>query len=344
MTSGLEHLSAWVITEGYVGMEVQAKALSQALGLSPEIKRVAAPPIWPWLPVSLWPAPLYFARAKGAALDPPWPEILITCGRRSAAMAIAIRRESRKQGEPGTFTVHIQNPQVVPRRLDLVITPSHDLRNIRRYHEQGPNIITTLGSLHELEPRGLAAEAEKIRARFAHLPRPLVAVLVGGPSKTYRMGVDCMEVLGAGLRRLVGTTGCGLIVLTSRRTGEANRAALGRALEGTGAYFWDGEGENPYRGLLGLADGLVVTCDSVNMMTEAGASGKPVYVAMFHSSSKRILTFHQEMQETGHARVFEGEVDFDWKPEPLLETPRIAAEIAARYLQRYPHGGRETQG
>ncbi len=342
MTSGLEHLSAWVITEGYVGMEVQAKALSQALGLSPEIKRVAAPPIWPWLPVSLWPAPLYFARARGALLDPPWPEILITCGRRSAAIAIAIRRESRKQSGPGTFTVHIQNPQVVPRRLDLVITPSHDLRNIRRYHEQGPNIITTLGSLHELEPRGLAAEAEKIRARFAHLPRPLVAVLVGGPSKTYRMGVDCMEVLGAGLRRLVGTTGCGLIVLTSRRTGEANRAALGRALEGTGAYFWDGEGENPYRGLLGLADGLVVTCDSVNMMTEAGASGKPVYVAMFHSSSKRILTFHQEMQETGHARVFEGEVDFDWKPEPLLETPRIAAEIAARYLERYPHGGTET--
>ena len=56
MTNGLEHLSAWVITEGYVGMEVQAKALSQALGLKPEIKRVTAPPIWPWLPVSLWPA------------------------------------------------------------------------------------------------------------------------------------------------------------------------------------------------------------------------------------------------------------------------------------------------
>ncbi len=333
MTNGLEHLSAWVITEGYVGMEVQAKALSQALGLEPEIKRVTAPPIWPWLPVSLWPAPLFFARARGAVLDPPWPEILITCGRRSAAIAIAIRRESRKGGAPGTFTVHIQNPQVVPRRLDLVITPSHDLTNIRRYHEHGPNIITTLGSLHELKPEILAAEADKIRARFDHLPKPLVAVLVGGPSKTYRMGTGCMEVLGAGLRRLAGTTGCGLIVLTSRRTGEANRAALENALEGTGAYFWDGEGENPYRGLLGLADALVVTCDSVNMVTEAAASGKPVYVAMFESRSKRILAFHREMQETGHARVFEGEADFAWSPEPLLETPRIAAEIAARYRE-----------
>ncbi len=332
MTSGLEHLSAWVITEGFTGMEVQATALSQALGLSPEIKRVTAPTLWPWLPVSLWPAPLYFARSKGASLDPPWPDILITCGRRSAAIAIAIRGESRKRGGPGTFTIHIQNPQVLSRRLDLVITPRHDLGNIRRYHEHGPNVITTLGSLHQLEPRGLAVEAEKIRPRFAHLPAPLVAVLVGGPSKTYRMGVDCMEMLGAGLRRLVGTSGCGLVVLTSRRTGEANTAALGSALEGTGAYFWDGQGENPYRGLLGLADGLVVTCDSVNMVSEAAASGKPVYVAMFHSSSKRIHAFHQEMQDTGHARVFAGEVDFGWVPAPLLETPRVAAEIGARYF------------
>jgi mitochondrial fission protein ELM1 len=336
VTTGLEHLSAWIITEGYTGMEVQAKALSDALGLSPEIKQVSAPPIWPWLPVSLWPAPLYFARARGAALDPPWPEILITCGRRSAAIAIAIRRESRKDGGPGTFTVHIQNPQVVPRRLDLVITPSHDLTNIRRYHEHGPNIITTLGSLHQLNPEILAAEAAKFRGRFADLPRPLVGVLVGGPSKTYRMGTGSMEVLGAGLRRLTSTTGCGLMVLTSRRTGEANTAALKHALEGTDSYFWDGEGENPYRGLLGLADALVVTCDSVNMVTEAAATGKPVYVAMFESWSKRILAFHKEMRETGHARVFEGAVDFDWKPEPLLETPRIATEIAMRYRSARP--------
>ena len=339
MTTGFERLNAWVITEGHVGMEVQALALSRALGLSPEIKRVKAPPIWPWLPVNLWPAPLFFARARGAVLEPPWPDILITCGRRSAAIAIAIRHESGKTGGAGTYTVHIQNPQVKSRRLDIVVTPRHDLVNIRRYHEQGPNVITTLGSLHALDPAVLAVEAEKVRDRFAQLARPLVAVLVGGPSKTYRMGRASMEELGAGLRRMADRSGCGLAVITSRRTGEANTETLKQALAGTGAYFWDGKGENPYRGLLGLADGLVVTCDSVNMATEAAAAGKPVYVAMFDSRSKRILAFHRELQETGHARVFAGDIDFGWTPEPLLETPRVAAEIARRYMAEREGGG-----
>ena len=97
------------------------------------------------------------------------------------------------------------------------------------------------------------------------------------------------------------------------------------------AYIWEGEGENPYRGLLGLADALVVTCDSVNMATEAAATGKPLYVVMFEAASDRVESFHKDLRESGHARVFEGEIDFSWHPEPLLETPRIAAEIAARF-------------
>lgn len=333
MFPGLENKSAWVITEGHAGIEVQAVALAEALGLEPVVKRVKAPFLWAWMPVSAWPAPLLFARLRGAKLKPPWPDILITCGRRSAALSLAIRRKSRKQWAEGTFAVHILNPQAETSGWDVVVTPRHDLDNLRQHRHLGPNVIATLGSLHRLNPAQLAQAADEVRERFRDLPRPLVAVLVGGPSGAYSMGPDSMEALGAQLTRLHEETGCGLAVLTSRRTGAENVAVLKSALADTGAYIWEGEGEdeNPYRGVLGLADALIVTCDSVNMATEAAATGKPLYVVMFEAASPRVATFHEGLRASGHARVFHGEIDFTWAPEPLLETPRIAAEIAARY-------------
>ncbi|HSR55411.1 MAG TPA: mitochondrial fission ELM1 family protein [Alphaproteobacteria bacterium] len=333
MFSGLANKSAWVITEGHAGIEVQAIALAEALGLDPVVKRIKAPFLWGWMPATVWPAPILFARLMGGKLKPPWPDILITCGRRSAALSLAIRKKSRKNWAAGTFTVHILNPQVESTGWDVVITPRHDLANLRQHRHLGPNVIATLGSLHRLDPKALAEEAEKVRERFQDLPRPLVAVLVGGPSSAYSMGPDAMETLGRQLLSLHEKTGCGLAILTSRRTGAENVAVLKSVLEGTGAYIWDGEGENPYRGLLGLADALVVTCDSVNMATEAAATGKPLYVVMFEAASDRVESFHKDLRDSGHARVFEGEIDFDWSPEPLLETPRIAAEIAACYAE-----------
>ncbi len=231
----------------------------------------------------------------------------------------------------GTFAIHILNPQVESRGLDGVVTPRHDLENLRQRRHGGPNVVPTLGSLHPLDPGSLAEDADEFRDLFADLPRPLVGVLVGGHSSNYEMGADCMETLVARLRRLHEASGCGFAVMTSRRTGEENIAVLAGALAGTGAYFWDGKGDNPYRGLLGLADALVVTCDSVNMITEAAATGKPVYVATFEANSDRVESFNKDMQAAGHARIFEGEIDFSWAPQPLLETPRVAAEIAARY-------------
>jgi len=331
VVGGLANKTAWVITEGHPGIEVQAVALADALGLKPEIMRVKAPFLWGWMPATVWPAPILFARLQGAGLKPPWPDILITCGRRSTALALAIRAKSRQGGAMGTFAIHILNPQVESKGLDVVVTPRHDLDNLRQHRHGGPNVIPTMGSLHPLDPRGLAEAAERIRHRFADLPRPLVAVLVGGHSRNYEMGADCMETLGQHLRHLHEASGCGFVVMTSRRTAEENIAVLTRALAGAGAYFWDGEGDNPYRGILGLADGLVVTCDSVNMITEAAATGKPLYVAMFEANADRVVSFNKDMRADGHARIFEGEIDFSWVPQPLLEMPRVAAEVAARY-------------
>ena len=95
------------------------------------------------------------------------------------------------------------------------------------------------------------------------------------------------------------------------------------------AWIWDGTGDNPYLGMLALAEHLVVTEDSVSMVSEAASTGKPVYVAAMDGGSARLDTFHALLRVEGVTRLFDGKLS-SWSYEPLNETPRIAAEIRRR--------------
>lgn len=314
----LSGLTCWTLTEGHVGMEMQTRALAGALGLDAVVKRAPAPATLGWLPAALWPAPLMIANARGAHLAPPWPDVLITCGRRSVPLALAIKRR-----HPATYCIHIQNPRVALSRFDAVVVPAHD-------GVAGDNVVTCLGSVHGLTPERLAAEAAAMGERFVALPRPLVTVLVGGANRAYGIGTREISKLADELVALAHRQGCGLAVVPSRRTGAENIALLRDRLSGTGAYVWDGVEANPYLALIGLADALIVTCDSVNMVCEAAASEKPVYVMMYPGKSARFDAFHHAIVTRGHARPFDGAVDFSWKPVPLREIRAAAAELARR--------------
>ena len=128
-------------------------------------------------------------------------------------------------------------------------------------------------------PERLAAEAPRWESRFAHIPHPRVAVLLGGPNARYSLGSEEIGQLAEQLKALAAQ-GWGLLVTGSRRTGAANIEALRKALEGLPAFISDGGGDNPYFGMLAHADAFIVTCDSVNMVTEACSTGKPVHVLM----------------------------------------------------------------
>lgn len=320
----LAGLTSWTLTEGHAGMEIQTLALAAALGLDPVIKRAPASRLTGWLPPFLWPSALANANKRGAELNPPWPDVLITCGRRVVAPALAIRRASREGGAPGTFAIHIQNPHVTLNRFDVVVAPDHDAIS-------GPNVVSCLGSIHALTAARLTAEGVAARKRFADLPRPLVTVLVGGPNRAYGIGSKEIDRLADSLFALMVRQNCGVAVVPSRRTGGKNVRLLKERLTDIGAYVWDGQDANPYKALIGLADALIVTCDSVNMLSEAAASGKPVYVMMYKGRSARFDAFHAAMRTRGHVRAFSGQIDFFWRPEPLREIDTVAAEIVRLY-------------
>jgi mitochondrial fission protein ELM1 len=310
--------TCWVVTDGKPGMENQCVGLAEAMGLAPVIKRVRLRA--PWKQLS--PAILRWGNARANTADsdavaPPWPDVLIATGRHSVASSLAVGRAN-----PATFRIQIQDPGIPPGRFDLVVVPRHD-------RLRGANVLVTQGALHRVTAEVIAESARRLGPRWAHLPRPLVAVLLGGSNGAYTMTEAAATDLGDKLARLARDGGAGLLVTASRRTGAANEAIIRAKLAGLPAEFWDGSGENPYFAYLGLADAIVTTPDSVNMVCEAASTGKPVYVAPLPGGSRKFDAFHHGLLADGVTRPFEGRLE-QWTYSPLADTALAAAEAWRR--------------
>lgn len=306
----------WILTDGKAGTRNGALGLAEAVGLPVTDKHVQSRLPWRWLPPQLWPAGVLGVGHGGDRLAPPWPRLLVSAGERSVAPALAIRRLSGG----ATYCVHIQHPRVDPAKFDLVTASAHD-------RLAGPNVRTTRGALHHVTREKLDAEAAKFEARYAHLPRPLVAVLIGGANRVYRFDRDTAVRLADGLVRICRESGCGLLITASRRTGAENQALLRERLAGLPAEIWDGKDDNPYLAYLGLADAIVVTGDSVNMVSEACYTGKPVHVFQLPGGGgTKFDRFHDGLAAGGITRPFAGRLE-SWRYEALDERTALAAEI-----------------
>lgn len=309
----------WVVTDGKAGMENQCLGLAEALGLTPVIKRVKLRSPWKQLSPFLRHGLRWAFSPDGDVLAPPWPDLLIATGRASVPASLRARRASRADGAIGTLTVQIQNPVIDPSRFDLVVVPRHDGMT-------GSNVMTTRGALHRLHPERLRVAAAEFLPMVASMPSPRIAVLIGGTNSVYQMTPREIGLVARQLAACVQQTKGSLMITPSRRTGDDNLAALKAGLEGVQAYIWDGKGANPYFGMLGLADTILVTCDSVNMVSEACFTGRPVYVIDLPGGSDKFRRFHQSLRDDGTTRAFEGKLE-TWSYPPLDDVRLVADRV-----------------
>src|SRR5271170_5183591 len=156
-----ERPSVWVLHDGKPGMASQALGLAEATGFSFSEKPLAIRRPWRWLPPQLWLAPLDAATEAGVPLAPPWPDLVIGCGRNTAGPTLAIRRASGR-----TVAVQIQDPRVGRGEFDMLCVPEHD-------RLRGPRILVTTGAIHRVTPQRLAAERRRFPALEA-LARPII--------------------------------------------------------------------------------------------------------------------------------------------------------------------------
>ena len=299
-----------ILSEPLAGLQAQARGLAWAAGLQPQAVELHPRAPWRWVAARTWPAPL-----RAVALPELGDAVLFTAGGTAAAVGAALRR-------PGRPVVQVQHPRLNPRRFDVIVVNRHD-------GLAGPNVVVTRTALHPATPARLAAAAAEWAPRLQHLPRPLVAVLVGGSNGRFRLDAAVAGALGAQLADMVRRDRVGLALTPSRRTAPGALAALRAAVQPGGGWVWDGTGDNPYFGLLALADAVVVTEDSVSMVSEACATSAPVLVAPLPGRSRRIRLFNQMLQADGRTRPFTGRLE-RWPVSPLDDTQAAGDEVRRR--------------
>lgn len=203
-------------------------------------------------------------------LKAPWPDIVISCGVRNEPVCRWIRAQSGGR----TRYVHVGRPWGPLAQFDLVITtPQYRV-------PQHPNVLHNTLTLHSLTPARLAEAKVQWQDSFAHLPAPFFAVIAGGDSGPFTLGPKAATRLGQEASRMARASGGSLLVTTSSRTSAKATAALQVSLEAPHFFYpWNsGDDANPYRGILASADQLVVTGDSIAMLSEACATGRPVKI------------------------------------------------------------------
>jgi hypothetical protein len=310
----------WALLDDRPGNRHQVLGVLEALGLPFEERHLRFNRL-AQLPNVLLGASVHgLEPASRGGLAPPWPDLVVAAGRRSAPIARWL-----KQRQPSAFLVQLMWPGST-RDLDLIAVPEHDRV------AAGAGMVRTLGAPHQLDRARLDQAAEGVRDEIGDLPRPWITCLIGGSSR--HGGVDS-EAIGRFARQalaLAESRSGSLLATTSRRTGRPAEEALEEALRGRPHFLhrYGQGGANPYRGLLGLADAVVVTGDSASMMTEAAATGRPAFVFDLRPPPEKLARLQARLRELGHLRRL-GEAWPTTVPPPLLPQMTVALAIAERW-------------
>ena len=258
----------WLLVGDRVGDNRQLETLASGLGWPVQRKYLRVKEEVARSKPKVVPTVHHLEAGKSDPLEPPWPDLVVTMGRRLSMVALWIARQSGGR----TRTVLLGKPSGQLERFDLVV-PSAENPLPRQ-----PNVLPIQLPLTRVDGDALARAREEWEPRLADLPRPLTALLVGGPTRPYRFDERAAADLVAGAARSAGEGT--LVATTSPRTPAALVAAVERGLPpGARLHRWAPDAtENPYLGLLALADRFVVTSDSISMLVEVACLGKPLAI------------------------------------------------------------------
>ncbi len=249
----------------------------------------------------------------------PYPDYVLSISRRTAPIARHIKKKS-----PTTKIIQLMHPgNAGLSEFDLVVVPEHD-----KNKKSGNNIRYIVGCPHQITATYLQNARAQWADKFAHLPKPLTAVIIGGSIKGKPFPTEDVEALCRAVKALKQKIGGSILITTSRRTGVEAGNIIKEALRDIPQYpyYWGTEGENPYAGFLALADNIVITADSVSMCCEATGAGKPLY--LFIGGDKWLTPKHKRFAQSlldKKCAVLLGDNADITAPQPL----NAAAEVAA---------------
>lgn len=228
------------------------------------------------------------------------PSLIIAAGRQAFLLAASLAKQIP--------TIALLNPRCPCDYFTIVIPPQHDGVG------ELSNVIETLGSLHPHNEATFAVN-KKINTYTT-------TVLLGGNSKHYTFKENDFIGIAKYLKqKTAGRENTKILISPSRRTPTFGIDILKHELSNMNATIWDETGRNPYFEYIGSADEILVTGDSISMISEACYLGKPVEIWKLPIQNNRFLHFYNAITKNKHA-IFAG----DNRPttfKPLRELERV---------------------
>ena len=314
----MEKLKALLLTEGMHGMISQVEGMAKALNTeySHKIVRLSFP--WNLIPPKFTPVSQIVLKDKIYITENEIPDIIISCGRKSVIPSILLKRKNSN-----IFTIHIQNPKVDSKNFDVVIAPMHD-----NYH--GPNVMRSEGAIHYITYEEIQAAKNYLTSKIKS--NKIVSIILGGPNKYYSFNKEqLMEIFKSIKMTFIGK-GYETIIVPSMRTPKTIIELAKKEMNKFG-HVVDIIDKQAYLSAYALAEYVVVTCDSISMISEAAASGKPIYVAHM-KPKKNIYRFKRFFQLFEDMGIIKNHIqplpDKPWTYKKYNETVKFANELKSK--------------
>ena len=310
----MNKLKGLLLTEGLHGMISQVEGLAKALDLEYFHEKVELNNFWKFIPPKITPVKKFVFKNK---IQRDF-DIIISCGRKSVIPSIFLKKINNKKIK----NIHIQDPKVNFQNFDYIISPEHD-------DLIGENIISSKGAIHYLTTTEIDEKKNYLSDRVAK-EKKIITLILGGPTKYYTYSNQNILNIFSKISKQILNKDYQLIVIPSNRT-PIKTIELAKKFFSKEHLIIDRVDKNAYLSSLGVADYIIVTCDSSSMISEAALTGKPLYVAIIPPSKKdtRFQNFRKLFEKMNIIREFDKKLE-TWNYEKLDETKRIAYEIKSR--------------
>jgi len=220
-------------------------------------------------------------------------DVVISAGSLTAPVALVAAR--RRKARPVVLMV----PSLLPLSLfHRVIIPLHD--KVRLAGEPR-NLIVTLGAPNPVRDEVLLRAGERLRGLLKEPPerRFAVGVIIGGDDQNFVVTRSWAERLLAALRSL--DSPYRFFLTTSKRTAPGVAGFILRDTEGDSRFVYREfpgiSRDSHYYGMMEMSGVLLVTEDSVNMISEAATSGRPVVILGISRRRDRRLVYDRTREE-----------------------------------------------
>ena len=303
-------LKAHLLTQGMHGMISQVEGLSRALNLNFKHHTVKLKPFWNFIPPKFTPISENLIKERFICDS----KIIISCGRKSVVHSMALKKRLKDK----IFNIHIQDPKVSLKHFDLIICPEHDNLN-------GSNVIKTKGAIHYLTEKEIKKNLKYLKIEKEN--KKIISVIIGGPNKYYDYSEKQINLIFNKIKTLFTPDKYKLIIIPSYRTPEKIINKIFNTFSHNHLVVKKID-KNAYLAAIGLADLIVVTCDSTSMISESAVTGKPIYVAQMKpiKNNYKFKRFFDQFKKLGIIRDLEENVDL-WSYNQLDEVNRIAPLI-----------------